>query len=103
MTVRTPLKLNTYTCFSACLKQLESTLDPTDGDARCPAVTVRSFQQFLYELIRQTTIPFTSEGDSRVQLMGLLETRTLDFERVIILSANEGVLPVAPDELADPL
>ncbi|WP_375445420.1 PD-(D/E)XK nuclease family protein [uncultured Fibrella sp.] len=83
--------------FFSLLKQLETTLnrqaETTRSVSSRPMVTVRSFQQFLYELIRQTTIPFTSEGDSRVQLMGLLETRTLDFERVIILSANEGVLP----------
>ncbi|RYF78822.1 MAG: PD-(D/E)XK nuclease family protein [Cytophagaceae bacterium] len=83
--------------FFSLLKQLETTLNRQTEAAKlaknAPAVTVRSFQQFLYELIRQTTIPFTSEGDSRIQLMGLLETRTLDFERVIILSANEGVLP----------
>ncbi|MBD2754229.1 PD-(D/E)XK nuclease family protein [Spirosoma validum] len=56
-------------------------------------VTVRSFRQFLYELIRQTSIPFTSEGKSQLQIMGMLETRALDFDRVIILSVNEGVLP----------
>ncbi|GAB4013808.1 PD-(D/E)XK nuclease family protein [Spirosoma migulaei] len=58
-----------------------------------PAITVRSFRQFLYELIRQTSIPFTSEGKSQLQIMGMLETRALDFDRVIILSVNEGVLP----------
>ncbi|MVM34291.1 PD-(D/E)XK nuclease family protein [Spirosoma sp. HMF4905] len=57
------------------------------------AVTVRSFRQFLYELIRQTSIPFTSEGKSQLQIMGMLETRALDFDRVIILSVNEGILP----------
>jgi hypothetical protein len=56
-------------------------------------VTVRSFRQFLYELIRQTSIPFTSEGKSQLQIMGMLETRALDFDRVIILSVNEGILP----------
>ena len=58
-----------------------------------PPVTIRSFRQFLYELIRQTSIPFTSEGKSQLQVMGMLETRALDFERVIVLSVNEGVLP----------
>ncbi|GAB3014103.1 PD-(D/E)XK nuclease family protein [Spirosoma pulveris] len=57
------------------------------------AVTVRSLKQFLYELIRQTSIPFTSEGKSQLQIMGMLETRVLDFDRVIILSVNEGILP----------
>ncbi|AUD02882.1 PD-(D/E)XK nuclease family protein [Spirosoma pollinicola] len=89
--------------FFTLLKQLEATLDrQTETLARNPksaapedhaAVTVRSFRQFLYELIRQTSIPFTSEGKSQLQIMGMLETRALDFERVIILSVNEGVLP----------
>ncbi|MBO0935925.1 PD-(D/E)XK nuclease family protein [Fibrella sp. HMF5335] len=86
--------------FFSLLKQLETTLRQQAQQTgapggRTPAVTLKSFRQFLNELIRQTTIPFTSEGDSPVQLMGLLETRGLDFERVIVLSANEGVLPQA--------
>lgn len=80
--------------FFTLLKQLEATLDrqAKSGDTSTP-VTVRSFRQFLYELIRQTSIPFTSEGKSQLQIMGMLETRALDFDRVIILSVNEGVLP----------
>ncbi len=74
--------------FFSLLKQLESTLD-----RQTEQVTVRSFRQFLYELIRQTSIPFTSEGKSQLQIMGMLETRALDFDRVIILSVNEGILP----------
>lgn len=84
--------------FYTLLQQLETTLERQKQsagrtpDGRTP-VTVRSFRQFLYELIRQTSIPFTSEGRSPLQVMGMLETRALDFERVIILSVNEGVLP----------
>ena len=81
--------------FFSLLKQLETTLRQQAQQPGTPTVTLRSFRQFMNELIRQTTIPFTSEGDSPVQLMGLLETRGLDFERVIILSANEGILPQA--------
>jgi RecB family exonuclease len=76
--------------FYSLLKQLESTLA-----RQTTPVTVKSFRTFLNELIRQTTIPFATEGNSRLQVMGMLETRALDFERVIILSANEGVLPQA--------
>ncbi len=87
--------------FYTLLRQLEATLNRqgAGGEGRQdettprPTVTVRSFRQFLYELIRQTSIPFTSEGKSQLQVMGMLETRALDFERVIILSVNEGVLP----------
>ncbi|UHG93533.1 PD-(D/E)XK nuclease family protein [Spirosoma oryzicola] len=80
--------------FFTLLKQLEATLERQDQSVHADtAVTVRSFRQFLYELIRQTSIPFTSEGKSQLQVMGMLETRALDFERVIILSVNEGILP----------
>ncbi|QHV93818.1 PD-(D/E)XK nuclease family protein [Spirosoma endbachense] len=80
--------------FFTLLKQLEATLErQTESGNAETAVTVRSFRQFLYELIRQTSIPFTSEGKSQLQVMGMLETRALDFERVIILSVNEGILP----------
>ncbi|NEU67847.1 PD-(D/E)XK nuclease family protein [Spirosoma agri] len=80
--------------FFTLLKQLEATLERQAESANAEtAVTVRSFKQFLYELIRQTSIPFTSEGKSQLQIMGMLETRALDFDRVIVLSVNEGILP----------
>lgn len=81
--------------FYTLLQQLETTLDRQAEREGSTPVTVRSFRQFLNELIRQTTIPFTSEGNSNLQVMGMLETRALDFERVIVLSVNEGVFPQA--------
>jgi hypothetical protein len=51
----------------------------------------------LHQLIRQLMdsliLPFEGEPLSGLQLMGLLETRALDFDRVFILSFNEGVFP----------
>ncbi len=43
--------------------------------------------------LRQTSIPFEGEPVIGLQVMGLLETRCLDFDNVLILSANEKVLP----------
>lgn len=60
---------------------------------RSEIVSLRSFRGFLYDLIRSTKIPFSGEPIAPLQIMGMLETRTLDFERVMVLSMNEGVLP----------
>ncbi|WP_019987211.1 PD-(D/E)XK nuclease family protein [Rudanella lutea] len=81
--------------FYTLLQQLETTIEQQAQIVNGTPITLRSLRQFLYELVRQTSIPFTSEGDSPLQVMGMLETRALDFERVIILSVNEGVLPQA--------
>ena len=57
-------------------------------------LNLKSFKHFLYELIKQEKIPFSGEPISDLQIMGMLETRCLDFDRVILLSVNEGILPV---------
>ncbi len=43
--------------------------------------------------MKNTRLPFSGEPIADVQVMGLLETRALDFDHVIILSCNENVLP----------
>jgi RecB family exonuclease len=43
--------------------------------------------------MRNTRLPFAGEPLAQVQIMGLLETRALDFDHVIILSCNENALP----------
>lgn len=47
----------------------------------------------LRKLLGGLSIPFKGEPLAGLQVMGVLETRTLDFEHLIILSANEGTLP----------
>lgn len=45
------------------------------------------------ELLKSETLDFQGEPLQGLQIMGMLESRVLDFERVIITSMNEGVLP----------
>lgn len=47
----------------------------------------------ILQLMSQTTIPFHGEPAIGLQVMGLLETRNLDFRNIIMLSVNEGQLP----------
>jgi hypothetical protein len=49
--------------------------------------------RLIRRMLRTLHIPFSGEPLSGLQLLGILETRTLDFDHVIILSMNEGVLP----------
>ncbi len=49
--------------------------------------------QLINNIINNIRIPFESESTDGLQIMGLIETRNLDFENVILLNANEGVLP----------
>jgi hypothetical protein len=45
------------------------------------------------ELLKSETLDFKGEPLKGLQIMGMLESRVLDFETVIITSVNEGILP----------
>ena len=54
---------------------------------------VLTLRGILNQLVRNSTLPFYGEPLMGLQVMGMLETRTLDFENVILLSCNEDILP----------
>lgn len=47
----------------------------------------------IREIVSTTSVPFHGEPAEGIQIMGMLETRNLDFDHVLLLSANEGNLP----------
>lgn len=57
------------------------------------SVGEKTFWSILLESLKSLKIPFTGEPLEGLQVMGLLESRALDFENVFILSMNEGTLP----------
>ena len=56
-------------------------------------VDIMTLQRLVSQIIRSTTIPFHGEPAEGIQVMGVLETRNLDFDHVVLLSCNEGNMP----------
>ena len=56
-------------------------------------VDIITLQRLIGQLITSTSIPFHGEPAEGIQVMGVLETRNLDFDHVLLLSCNEGNMP----------
>ena len=54
---------------------------------------LKSFKQLFKQLLSTETLDFQGNPIEGIQIMGMLESRLLDFETIIITSVNEGVLP----------
>ena len=55
---------------------------------------METLEVLINQLVNSETIDFQGEPLQGLQVMGLLETRLLNFENIILLSANEGKLPL---------
>ena len=62
------------------------------------AFTPKTLYMLLDKLVSGVSVPFSGEPLKGLQLMGVLETRSLDFDNVLILSMNEGVFPAKPSQ-----
>ena len=74
--------------FSECIKILDKLLDELKQELQ-----LKTLQKILHQIIAKEVIPFKGEPLNGVQMMGILESRTLDFKNIIMLSVNEGTLP----------
>jgi hypothetical protein len=70
-------------------------IDPNDEKAADKNLKerIKAFLRLFRQLIRAEKIPFSGEPLKGLQVMGVLETRNLDFKNVFILSLNEGAFP----------
>ena len=59
---------------------------------------LKTLSLFFKQLIASETLSFQGEPLRGLQLMGMLETRVLDFENIILTSTNEGVLPASSQQ-----
>ena len=56
-------------------------------------IQLTTYEKLILQLIQNTSIPFHGEPAEGIQIMGVLETRNLDFDHILILSCNEGNMP----------
>ena len=74
-------------CYKT-ITRLEDSLH--GGDAK---MSVETYFRLFKQLTHGISVAFSGEPLSGLQVMGVLETRAIDFENLIILSVNEGVYP----------
>ena len=53
----------------------------------------KDLRDFYIDMLKNQSLSLVGDINSKVQIMGLLESRGVDFDNVIICSVNEGVLP----------
>ncbi len=86
--VNNPLSLESTYRFSTLLQQIEN------YDAAYSIVdSIKTLQLIFKDLLTKETLNFEGHPLNGLQIMGMLESRVLDFETVIIVSVNEGILP----------
>ncbi len=72
------------------LQQLLGLIRREDMPLRVEQITLR---RLLRSLMAGTNIPFHGEPATGIQIMGVLETRCLDFSHMLVLNLEEGKLP----------
>lgn len=75
--------------FENVFKIIKNQLQPYNFD-----VKIETLEVLINQLVNSETIDFVGEPLAGFQIMGLLETRLLNFKNVILLSVNEGKLPL---------
>jgi len=61
-------------------------------------IEASTYNRLFSQLVRLTSVPFHGEPAEGVQVMGVLETRNLDFDHLLIISCNEGNMPKGVDD-----
>ncbi|MBI9062223.1 MAG: PD-(D/E)XK nuclease family protein [Marinilabiliaceae bacterium] len=69
--------------------RLQDILEQNQNASLEPQTWIKLFRK----LADFQTVPFKGEPLAGLQVMGILETRALDFDKLIILDLNEGVFP----------
>lgn len=87
---------NAYKIVNRLLKLEESGIlrfEPSTPNSSLFTFHFSLLSRLLFQIINSHSLPFHGEPAVGIQLMGVLETRNLDFKNVLMLSVNEGNLP----------
>jgi ATP-dependent helicase/nuclease subunit B len=76
--------------FSIAIKKIRNLFEENND-----VIQIKTLRMLFRQEVGSMTIPFYGEPLKGLQIMGMLETRVLDFKNIILLSANEGVIPAA--------
>ncbi|MBC6410543.1 MAG: PD-(D/E)XK nuclease family protein [Ekhidna sp.] len=76
-------------------QQLLSRLKETFTGQQNTAIDTKTFKSLFGKVTRSIRIPFSGEPAEGLQIMGVLETRNLDFKYVLMLNMNEGIFPAS--------
>nr|WP_202963356.1 hypothetical protein [Nonlabens ulvanivorans] len=82
------LELEQLLGIHSVIEQIRSIIDVQSG-----ITDLRTIQYLFKQFLPQKKLDFIGEPVKGLQVMGLLETRALDYENIIMLSVNEGILP----------
>lgn len=63
-------------------------------------IDINTFWKLLLEIISGIRVPFSGEPLKGMQIMGLLETRCIDFDNIFVLSLNEGAFPKSSSDIS---
>ena len=86
--VNDPLTQESIFRMYTIINRLEGLI--ASGDLQVDKIT---FERLIAQLIQSTTIPFRGEPIEGIQIMGVLETRNLDFDHLLVLSASDNNMP----------
>jgi len=70
------------------MTRFETLMSLTDIELSFPVIL-----NLLKRILKSLSVPFSGEPLKGLQVMGILETRTLDFEKLVIMPMNEGSFP----------
>ncbi|MDO9391856.1 MAG: PD-(D/E)XK nuclease family protein [bacterium] len=85
---RHPYAAKYFMSMTGCLEQLQNSLLAGQSFSE-----TKIYFGLLDGFVRQSRVPFPGTPLNGLQVLGFLETRDLAFDRVMVLDANDGILP----------